>query len=392
MKFIISSIGKFHSYSVAKELFARNKLEKFITGHPRFKIDKQYIGKENLVFIDFMQTINLISKKYMFLEQLNKELNWISHNNFDTKSKKYLRKFKKNNNIDKDKYVFLSLSGSGLYSGRYLREEGIIHFCDVGSTHIKEQNITLANEFKKLNISYQGTDERLIEKECIEFDEANKIIVPSEFVKKTFLKMGINENKIIKIPYGSDTTYFEHTNNRNFSSNNLILTFAGELSIRKGIHYLLEYFSNLPNILKSRLKLNLYGSYRGETKYILSKYNNENITIKNSIPQKQLSLEFNKSDIYVILSIEEGLSLTIPQAMSVGCIVIATPNTGAEELIINNINGFIINHDFNEFLEIISNLLDDNNLRERISVNAINSMKQNCGFKNYVDRLIECVE
>ena len=78
--------------------------------------------------------------------------------------------------------------------------------------------------------------------------------------------------------------------------------------------------------------------------------------------------------------------------MSVGCIVIATPNTGAEELIINNINGFIINHDFNEFLEIISNLLDDNNLRERISVNAINSMKQNCGFKNYVDRLIECVE
>jgi glycosyltransferase involved in cell wall biosynthesis len=111
-----------------------------------------------------------------------------------------------------------------------------------------------------------------------------------------------------------------------------------------------------------------------------------------SLPQNKLSDNLNITDIYVILSIEEGLSLTIPQAMSVGCIVIATPNTGAEEIIKNGFNGFIINHNYSEFYEVISNLLDDKELRKKISLNAISSLKKNSGFKKYTERLIKCVE
>ncbi len=393
MDFIISSIGKFHSFSVAKELNRQRKLRLFITAHPRWKIDRYLIGKNNSVFIDFIQTFNLISKKYTSLHNLNKELNWFSHHNFDLKSKIYLEKLFKNYNFKGDKkIVFLSLSGSGLYSGRFMRKLGILHLCDVGSTHIKNQNIVLRNEFKKLKIKYHETDNRLIEKECLEFEEADKIIVPSNFVKKTFLKMNIPEKKLIKIPYGSDNFYFTYRNKRNYDGENLIISFAGEFSIRKGLHYLLDYFGRLPKNIKKRLQLRLFGSFRSETKTLLSRYDNDNIFIKSSISQKSLSEQLNISDIYAILSIEEGLSLTIPQAMSVGCIVIATPNTGAEEIIDNGVNGFIINHNFNEFLAVILLLIENKDLRKKISNNAINSMNNNYGFKNYTDRLIKCVE
>ena len=78
--------------------------------------------------------------------------------------------------------------------------------------------------------------------------------------------------------------------------------------------------------------------------------------------------------------------------MSVGCIVIATPNTGAEELIKNGHNGFIIKHNFHEFKKLIELLLSDISLRKKISSNAINSMKEKNGFDNYIKELTKCVE
>jgi hypothetical protein len=109
MNFIVSSIGKFHSFSVAKELYRQKKLQLFITAHPRFKIDRNLIGKKNFAFIDFVQTLNLITKKYISIENLNKELNWFSHNNFDKKSANYLEKFLESSNFQKlEKSIFLS--------------------------------------------------------------------------------------------------------------------------------------------------------------------------------------------------------------------------------------------------------------------------------------------
>ena len=340
MNYIVSSIGKFHSYSVAKEFHINKKLNFFITAHPRFKLNNKFLNKDKIYFIDMIQSLNLISKKYNFPNLITKELNWISHINFDKKSKILLKKMYEKNLINHQN-TFLSLSGSGLFSGRFMRSLGSLHLCDVGSTHIKYQNEVLKKEFHENKIKYFETDSRLIDKECLEFDEADKIIVPSEYVKKSFIKMKISEKKIIKIPYGSDNAFFKNLNLRNFHSEKLTLSFAGEFSIRKGLHYLLNYFQKIPFSLKKRLRLNLYGSYRYETKELFSKYSNENIYVYQSLSQDQLSVKLNETDIYVLLSIEEGLSLTIPQAMSVGCIVIATPNTGAEELIKNGHNGFI---------------------------------------------------
>ena len=48
------------------------------------------------------------------------------------------------------------------------------------------------------------------------------------------------------------------------------------------------------------------------------------------------------ADVFCLLSVEEGLALVIVQAMAMGLPVIATPNTGAEELIQDGVTGFIV--------------------------------------------------
>ena len=84
-----------------------------------------------------------------------------------------------------------------------------------------------------------------LEKESAEYEECDFIIVPSNFVKNSFISEGINPDKLVKIPYGYDSQFFKFSNIRKFSNNKLRLIFAGELSLRKGLHHLLNNFNKL---------------------------------------------------------------------------------------------------------------------------------------------------
>jgi glycosyltransferase involved in cell wall biosynthesis len=55
-----------------------------------------------------------------------------------------------------------------------------------------------------------------------------------------------------------------------------------------------------------------------------------------------LSWYYSQGSVFVLPSIEEGLALVLSQAMACGLPIIATPNTGAEELITDGREGFII--------------------------------------------------
>jgi alpha-maltose-1-phosphate synthase len=392
MNFIVASIGKFHSYSVAKELFYQNLLDFYITSHPRFKLDTSFFDGSKIITFHLLQTFSLIVRKLNFSKIIQKELDWYSHQYFDKKVFHFLNKNFKNSDFNNN--FFLSLSGSGLISGRLARQKKMIHICDVGSTHIKFQNNLLRKEFLNFGLKYFETDKRLIEKESAEYEECDFIIVPSNFVKNSFISEGINPDKLIKIPYGYDSQFFKFSNIRKFSNNKLRLIFAGELSLRKGLHHLLNNFNKLPPSIKKRCELHIYGRRVFETSTILAKYNLDNIFINESISQESLSYEFNKSDIMCLFSIEEGLSLTIPQAMSTGCIVVASKYTGGDEIINNGKNGIILDDlSSDHFTRTIEELIDDPSYRRELSSKALKTVVASNGFQEYVNLLKKkCVE
>ena len=86
----------------------------------------------------------------------------------------------------KGKGILIGLSGAGKHSGKVTQENGGKYICDRGSSHIRFQNEILKEEYARWKIPFQEIDSRTIKKEEAEYELADRITVPSEFVLKSF--------------------------------------------------------------------------------------------------------------------------------------------------------------------------------------------------------------
>ena len=73
----------------------------------------------------------------------------------------------------------------------------------------------------------------------------------------------------------------------------------------------------------------LAGSISNEALSLLKHRDCSNVKILGTVSNDKLRFYYNTSTVFVLPSIEEGLALVIGEAMSCGCVVIATTNTGA---------------------------------------------------------------
>jgi glycosyltransferase involved in cell wall biosynthesis len=169
-----------------------------------------------------------------------------------------------------------------------------------------------------------------------EYNEANAIAVPSEFARRTFIEHGIHPQKIFRIPFGVDLSLFrpKPKQDRKFR-----VLFVGNFSIQKGIGYLLQAMK--PLVEKGRAELWLIGRPDPSARKILAKYKDIFID-KGTYPRQQLADLYSQGSVLVLASVQEGLALVQAQAMACGIPVIATYNTGAEELFEDGKEGFIV--------------------------------------------------
>ena len=104
--------------------------------------------------------------------------------------------------------------------------------------------------------------------------------------------------------------------------------------------YLLEVFESLD--LKNS-ELLIVGNIENKILKKIKKYkSNKKIVFKNAVKQSELKKFYNISNIFVTCSIEEGLSMVQLQAMACGLPVICTINSGGQEIIDDNIDGYIL--------------------------------------------------
>lgn len=114
-------------------------------------------------------------------------------------------------------------------------------------------------------------------------------------------------------------------------------------------------YDNLSNLVKE-LKL--------ENKVFLPGY----------ISKEKLPDYLTNSSIFLMASITEGLPMVLLEAMSYGipCIAYEIPS-GVSDIIDGNKNGYIIkNRNQEEYINKLNKLINDNNLRKKMSDNAIN--------------------
>lgn len=89
------------------------------------------------------------------------------------------------------------------------------------------------------------------------------------------------------------------------------------------------------------------------------------------------SLAFHRQfDIAIVPSVgSEGTSLSLLEAMSAGCAVIATDVGGMSNIVLDGCNGLIIRPDQIDLYDSLNHLIENRELRERISSEAIRTVR-----------------
>jgi glycosyltransferase involved in cell wall biosynthesis len=162
--------------------------------------------------------------------------------------------------------------------------------------------------------------------------------------------------------------------------------FVGALSIRKGIPYLLQAFAKLRHPNK---RLTLIGTRMKETESLLSATAGSCIQILGPVPQVQLAAHMSAAQVLVLPSIEEGLALVMAEAMACGCPVLASKNTGAENLFDDGEEGFIVElRDVEALAARMQRMADEPDLVSTMSAKSRARIERVGGWSDYTDTLL----
>lgn len=91
-------------------------------------------------------------------------------------------------------------------------------------------------------------------------------------------------------------------------------------------------------------------------------------------------------DIYVQPSLHEGYCITLAEAKCFGKPIVTTNFTGAKEQIINRETGIIVECNSNELYQAIKEVIDNSELRKKISRNVINTLSDT---SNEINKFLE---
>jgi starch synthase len=283
--------------------------------------------------------------------------------------------------------AYVALSGSGLASGRVAQSRGSRYICDRGSSHIRYQDGILAEEYARWKIEREPVDPFFIDREEREYEQADALVVPSAFSERTFVEMGVAPEKLHRIPYGVRLDRFRPTAEPPPDAFNIL--FAGSVSLRKGVPYLLEAFRRFRH---PRKRLWVAGAVLPEMRGLLAQHSDLAIQALGPVPQSRLVELMSTSHVLVLPSIEDGFGLVLGQALACGCPVISSTNTGAADLIADGVHGFLVPiRDSASIADRLQQLADDPLMLQQMRGAALSQVKKIGGWNEYGQSYAELI-
>src|SRR5277367_2567034 len=194
--------GAFHHFDLARELEARECLQRIYSGFPWRRLKREGVSRDRVSTFPWIHTPLFLSERYLPIPQQQKtRLDYYDWVLFDAWVSSQI------GICD----VVVGLSGAALKTGRLVQSRGGKYVCDRGSSHIRFQDAILHEEYAKWGFPFAAVDSRVIAREEMEYDQADAIFVPSGFAQRSFIKMGIAAEKVKTIPYGVRLERFQRT-------------------------------------------------------------------------------------------------------------------------------------------------------------------------------------
>ncbi|MDP4795395.1 MAG: glycosyltransferase family 4 protein [Rhodospirillales bacterium] len=372
MKVRIAVHGRFHAFELAQGLHRHGILECLQTTYPGFAVRRVIGNQVPLATAPLLELWRRFGPKLTNRAAVNV-----------TVAKKFaatVASSLKDSNAD----ILVGWSSATLEAIPVAHDKGMRVIIERGSTHISHQSEMLAAANESLGIIAAPTPGEIIERELMEYDACDAIMVPSEIAAASFVRYGIPREKIYVNRLGVDVSQFAPP--RTPVSNPVPkILFVGEISARKGIAPLLGAFAKI----SSAAELVCVGPVDVDFQAALNKLPIKNVTFKGTMSRNDIHQAYQSADIFCLPSAEEGFGMVVLEAMASGLPVVISDQVGAGDLITDGKNGMIVPYnDETALSNALLRLVENAGLRSDLGAAALATTNSALGWDGYVDRAI----
>lgn len=406
MKVIVAHPGQQHSFKVAsalkkegyllnymtavydkKDNLAMNLAHLLVRGHDISKI----AGRKNkdLVDEDVVTYYTFLSLGVIVLSRFAKTKNisyWLDRKIADLFGKKVAKYAIKH---DADVVICFSMNETVCFE--YLKKHApqILRIVDCANSpvdymrYIYEQDVGFSRLKKEAPTFW---NEKELKKQKRGINSTQYFFAPSEFVKKGLAYCGADENSVKIVPYG---TNFAVNDKPQGVPEDVRFIYVGQVTYRKGMHYLLKAFAELE---EGNIHLDVVGAWKTNSDLYEEYSGCSNITFHGNVPHEKVRDLLCSANVFVFSSLTEGLSLSCLEAFSCGLPVICSTNAGANDLIVDGKNGFVVApNDIIQLKKYIMYFVNNKTFIPTFSREALKTA-QGCTWENYQKTLVSVLK
>lgn len=240
-------------------------------------------------------------------------------------------------------------------------------------------------DFPKKNF----VNKRILQKNLKFFDH----VVSTSNIMALETKKYLDKNsKVTVIPFGVDLNKFKPIEKNKNNTNIIKILCIKNLEPVYGIEFLIEAIRILPVYLQDdnlHVYLDIYGS--GSQQESLQGFIERSnlsacVKLKGYVENKKVPRLLSEADICCIPSLRESFGVSVIEAMAMNIPVVATKTDGFNEIIDNNIDGFLVEIANSESLaEKIAFLIKNIKLRNNFASNAREKVEKLYDWKENMD-------
>jgi alpha-maltose-1-phosphate synthase len=331
LKVVYSAPNRSHHYPYARELHSAGILRAFVSGFPRYSPRSGIPDLGNaLLRVDQLQSLYVASLKLGMPAGLSEELAYWAKIQLDRASRGPLR----------DADVFIYYNGCGLESARWFKQRGGICIAEAVNSHVLSQEHILAEEHKRLGLKWRPFHRREVRRRVAELEEADYVLVPSKFVARSFITQGFPPERLLRVGYPMSTMPADGNgaSEKCRDDGTFRVLYVGSVSLRKGLRYLVEAFRQLKYPKKELWIVGPIAKPSGLEDNSLP----EGVKFFGPLKSEALQDVYTRATVFCLPSIEDGFGLVLIEALHYGLPVIATENTGIEDLLVDGKGGTVV--------------------------------------------------
>jgi glycosyltransferase involved in cell wall biosynthesis len=230
---------------------------------------------------------------------------------------------------------------------------------------------------------------------------SKRVLAVSQAVKDTLLMYGYPKEKIAIAYHGVDVLKFSPSEiNRmnwrrrhNIPENSIVLISTARLAYEKRLHRLIHAFNALSQDHENLWLLFVGdGPLRKDLEILVNPLTGKDRVIFLGLSDNVPEL-LQASDIFVLPSDREGLSVSLTEAMSTGLICIASNLCGSNEVIKDGVNGFLVDPSDQGILHGIEKALNlDDQEKKSIKQEARYTILENFEKRKSVSNILKLLD